>query len=241
MNDRFELTLGQLLGFARRGLYFGLALALLLGAGLFQWQSRSGPIYEAQAAIVVQSPQVHLSSIGLPEINYSPLHVDAYRVVALSDQTIAAGLRAIGQPATPATVGELRQGGLQVRAILESRLLYILVAADSPQKAADLANAIAAQLQTWDLARVTEELRAVTQLLSQSATVQQLIIQELQGQEGAEAATQLGNAQRQVSDLRAQMDSVVALATNAMSNLQVLEAATPPEESAGRTPVMLAL
>src|SRR5690606_6802528 len=44
-----------------------------------------------------------------------------------------------------------------------------------------------------------------------------------------------------VSDLRAQMDSVVALATNAMSNLQVLEAATPPEESAGRTPVMLAL
>jgi len=241
MNETIELTQGQLLGFLRRGLFLALSLAVLIGAGMYYWSIRSGPAFRAEAVLVTQSPQVDLKTLGLPEVNNSPLHVDAYSVAANSTPVLTAALASIGPPPTEAELDALRRDQLQIRVVPEPKLLYLTVTADDPVRAAALANAIADQLQVWDLSRITDELTRVASILTQRIIKQQVLIEQLASQNTDNNGDQLITERQVLTGLDSQLDSVVSLSSNASSTLTVLRAATPPEEGIGRPPGMFAL
>ncbi|NLG08649.1 MAG: CpsD/CapB family tyrosine-protein kinase [Deinococcales bacterium] len=234
-----ELTHGQLLGFLRRGLPFALIASLLLAGALYRWASGAEPVYQAQVALVAQSPQVDLRTLDLPEVSFSPLHVDAYSVAVMNSSVLAAALESVGLPATDSAVNALRAGGIRVDVLPVPQLLYIYVTETTPERAADLANAVAAQLQAWDQGRLTSELQRMTQLLTQRIAVQQLLLQDLEEQQPASA--QVAAIQQTLTGHRDQLDSLLALSSNATSSLKVLRAATPPTTSLGRPPTMFAL
>lgn len=238
VNENIVLTHGQVIGFLRRGFLLALLVSATLGVALYQWQSQAEPAFRAQAILVTQGSQVDLRTLGLPGINQAPLHVDAYRVAASSGPVLAAALESLGLPSTPSAVNALRQGGVQIEARPASQMLEVSVTSSTPERAADLANAIAAQIEIWDRDRLTAELQRMAQLLTQRITVQQLIVQEL---EEAPAATQVQAAQLALTELRGQLDSIVSLSTNSSSAIKVVRAATPPSSGLGRSPLMFGL
>ena len=241
MTESVELTHGQVLGFLRRGLWLAIVLAIVIGAGLYYYGTLAGPAFRAQAVLVTQSPQVDMRTLGLPDVNNAPLHVDAYSVAATSAPVIAGALDALGLPSTQGAVEEVREDQLQIRVVSDPQLIYITITADEPGKAADLANAISEQLQAWDRARVTQELQRIAGLLTQRITAQQALVEQLSVQDGAAATNQLTSERLVLAGLGDQLDSVVALSSNATSTLKVLRAATPPVEGIGRSPIMFAL
>lgn len=239
MNDSVvEISRGQVVGFLRRGLVLAITTSLVLAAALYFWSDREEPAFRAEAALVAQSPHIDLRTLGLPEINFSPLHVDAYSVAVSSSPLLQAALSSAGMPATEKAVDALRSD-LRVRALSVPQLLYITVTASSPERAADLANAITEQLQVWDTNRLTTELQRVAQLLSQRIAVQRLLLQDLESDASSNA--QVAATQQVLAGLTSQLDSIVSLSTNATSTLKVLQAATPPTSSIGRSSLMFAL
>lgn len=240
MNESFELTHGQVLGFLRRGLFFALIVSLGLGAGLYYWKSLAGPTFSAQAVIVTQSPQTDLRSLGLPEVNNAPLHVDAYSVAATSTPVLTAALSSLGLPAAQAAVEDLRKE-IQIRVVPEPKLMFLTITDSEPDSAAALANAVSEQLQLWDRSRITDELQRVTTILRQRIIAQQVLVEQLAAQAGSVGTTQLASERLVLTQLDSQLDSVVTLSTNTTGTLKVLRAAAPPEKSIGRPPVVFAL
>lgn len=241
MNDRLELTLGQILGFARRGLLLASVVCAAFAVVFYQYQLRAESLYQAQVALATQRPQFDLRNLGLPQIDYSPLHVDAYRMVASSTPVLVGALESVGLPSDAAAVDGLRKSRLQVQVVIDSQVINISAIERSPETAAALANAIAAQLQAWDASRVVDELRRVGQILSNRITVQQLFVQDLEGSQDPNSAAEVARARQQVAELREQFDRVVALSSNTQGMLQVLREATPPLDSITRSPVTFAV
>lgn len=241
MNDGVELTHGQVVGFFRRGFLFALLVSVLLGAGLYYWSSRAGPSFRAEAVLVAKSPQVDLRTLGLPEINDMPLHVDAYSVAATSTPVLTAALQSLGSPVTQGAVDALRGDQLQIRVVPDPQLVYLTVTADAPGKAANLANAVAEQLQLWDRSRITDELQRVATILTQRIAAQQVLLEQLADQPSRDTAIQLASERQVLTDLDGQLDSIVALTSNTTSTLKVLRAATPADKSIGRSPMMFGL
>jgi len=237
MNDGIQLTFGQLLGFMRRGLLLASIVAIVSALALYQWRNHRGLTYEAQASLVVQSPQIDLRNFGLPQIDSAPLHVDAYRVVAASSDVLSAALKSLNLPASPTAVDALRDEHLHVQALPEARVIKIIVTDSSPGGAAELANAIASQLQSWDASRIVDEFQRVSRLLQERITIQQLTVQASAADGGSAAASN----QQTLSGLRSQLDTIVAMSANATSALKVLYRASPPTTTTGSTPAMLAI
>ncbi len=240
MTDGFELSFGQVRGFFRRGLLIAIGLGVLLGAGLYQWSSGGGPSFRSQAVLVTASPSIDLRTLGLPELNEAPLHVDAYSVAASSDAVLAAALNDLGMPAAQSDVDAMRRDRLQVRVASEAKLIYITVTADSPTAAADQANAVAKELQTWDSARSRAALNRITTMLTQRLASQQLRVQQLEQQPGTLADQQGIAEQLLLTQLAAQLDSVIALSNNSGGTLNLLRAATPQDSDVGRSPFAFA-
>lgn len=241
MSDHLELTLGQILGFARRGLLLACLVCAVLAAVFYQYQLRAESLYQAQVALATQRPQFDLRNLGLPQIDYSPLHVDAYRMVASSTPVLVAALNSVGLPSDAAAVDVLRKSRLQVQVVIDSQVINIAAIERSPETAAALANAIATQLQNWDASRVVDELRRVGQILSNRITVQQLFIQDLEAAQDSSSAAEVASARQQIAELREQFDRVTALSSNTQGMLQVLREATPPLESITRSPLIFAV
>lgn len=241
MNQDVELTRGQLLGFLRHGLPLALVFAALFGAALFYWGSRAAPAFRAQVALVAKSPQVDLRTLGLPEVNYAPLHVSAYSVAVSSRPLLAAALAEAGLPNDVSAVTELAGSNLKVDVQAEAELVYVTVTEDTATRASDLANAIAERLQAWDRSRITDELQRVANLLTQRIVLVQMLLEPVQG-EPAGVADQVAASNRQLlNQLSDQREAVLALMSSAPSTLTVLRAATPPMTSISRHPATFAL
>lgn len=239
MNEDVELTRGQLLGFIRQGLPLALILAGLFAGILYYWGTRATPAFRAQVALVAKSPQVDLRTLGLPEMNYAPLHVSAYSVAVSSRPLLAAALAEAGLPSGAGAVSTLVDGNLKVDVQPEADLIYVTVTEGTPTQAASLANAIAEQLQTWDRSRISAELQRVASLLTQRITLIQVLLQSSPGETKAIDEQILTSNRQLLNQLSDQREAVLALMSSTPSTLAVLRAATAPAAGITRSPVML--
>lgn len=241
MNGDIELTRGQLGGFLRRGLPSALLLAAVLCVGLFYWSSRSTPVFRAQVVLVAKSPQVDLRSLGLPDVNYAPLHVNAYSVAVSSRPVLQAALEAAGLGHDEAAVTALANEGLKVDVSPEAQLIYVTVTENSATAAANVANSLGLQLQEWDRTRITDELQRVANMLTQRITLVQVLLKPVQGATPDAGDPTLVANRQLLSELTDQREAVLALMSSVPSTLTLLKAATPPSTGVFRHPVAFGL
>ena len=222
-----ELTLEELWAMLRPALAPALVLAVLVGIVAYFLAARSPRVYRATAKVlVVQSGGNR--SFADPLYQVPPLDSDAYREVAKTYPL----LRSFG----------LRPDDKRLRVrVVEGRrssVLALSVEDTDPVRAAERANAWAEALVAWEDARTRQHFdKAESSLKARLAVVDQ----QLARARSAGDVDQLGALERLKADLLRDLDMVRALKLSARGNLQVLEAAQPPDRPVAPRPKLAAV
>lgn len=195
--------------------------------------ARTPPAYIATAHLTLNAPAT-TQDATLPVSAF--LHEEAER--ATSARVLAGALEVLDDPASsPDPVGWLRQR-IRVRASPQTRLLHISADAPEPQRAAQLANAVA----TSYLARAGVELAEGDQRLTQLRQRRQQLLAELQQhqddlqrfqKENPEFAA--GDAVKQATSELARLAEAIYAARQELTTAQAtLEATLPMLEDASK-------
>src|SRR5690606_45575 len=157
--------------------------------------------------------------------------VSAYQVASRSDAVAQAALELLGQPdASPAAIRS--DYSVSARSDGQSSLLTVTGRSATPERAADVANAVASALVAWDVERATRSVGQVVQALEQQIAALTEQVRALQA---------LGDPARQseidgLISLRAQQQQSLAVAramgVRASGRLEVIRQAV-----AGAVPV----
>lgn len=217
MDTEKTLSLADFFDFLWRGLPLALALAGLLGFGAYIIRRQAPPTYTARATVTLleQTPE----SPYRGPIYSEPLKLSDYRTAAENPAILldALGLESSSSEAL-ASASSLG-GRLNVRAQnpSTSNFLFVEVSSDSPGEAAEFSNAVAEALIAWDQARANTN-------IAQAARVTEEQLEQLRAELGADASGEL------IIEKRTQLLELRAAQGQGQSNLELIQAATPPRD-----------
>ncbi len=241
MTNDVSVAVGDAMRLARRGLSLGLVLAVVFGYVAYLWSDRQDPVYEADATVLASSSTADFRSFGVSPFVAPAIDVGAYQVASRSDSVASAALARLGSPdASPSSI----RSEYSVAARSDSNassLLTVTGRSGTPQRAADVANAVAASLVAWDVERATRSVAQVVSALEQQIGALTEQVRALQA---------LGDASRQseidgLISLRAQQQQSLAIAramgVSAIGRLEVIQQAVPNPSPVAPRPLVNAL
>lgn len=240
MTNDVSVAVGEAMRLLRRGLSLGLVLAVASGSAAYLWSSRQDPVYEAEATVLASSSTADFRSFGVSPFVAPAIDVSAYQVASRSDAVAQAALELLGQPdASPAAIRS--DYSVSARSDGQSSLLTVTGRSATPERAADVANAVAAALVAWDVERATRSVGQVVTALEQQIGALTEQIRALQA---------LGDPARQseidgLISLRAQQQQSLAVAramgVSAIGRLEVIQQAVPNPSPVAPRPLVSAL
>lgn len=227
------LNLRDLLGFLWRGAVVAVVLAATSAAATYVFTGRQAPTFRAEATLLVARSTGGMGQFGLTAVTAPPIELNAYRVVATSDQVLRDALVRMGVPSpTLEDVGSLRgRIGTSVEAgVRESSLLRVDARGGTTAHAVDRANAVAAALVAWDQGRARESIDRVIATLTQQ-------IEGLSEQIRSLQAIAEGGDQGQVDGLirlRAEQQQQLAYARALVASAEGMVAVLQPADTTPR-------
>lgn len=222
------LSLQALAALAWHGAWFILVVAAIAGATAFAVTRTQPPVYQASSALLVTHPGSRYAGTNV----IAPPSVDAtvYQSALMDGPVLADALtRIAGRPPTDPEIRAARRAmTIKVDQKDLSSVIGIDYRSHDATYAANMANAVAQALVSWDRNRVRETFARTIATLQQS-------IKELDAQIGASS----GNAQRALVTLRDQrthdLQSVQSMNASSVTValLEPLSAATVPTAPVG--------
>lgn len=239
MQQDISVNFGELLRFLLRGLVFALLVGGAFAFVAMQMSQREEPVFEAEAIVLAAQTNPEVRQLGVSTFSAPPLDVTAYREAALSTPVLQIAVERMGlQEPTAADLRRLR-GRVSV-AVEEARTssnLYIRARGNSPQLAAQRANAVADAVVEWDRQRALEALNRRIDALEAQVEALNEQIRSLQTLSGAAVQDQIDGLISLRADQQQQLAYAGALRASATPLLQVLQPALPPTRQTSPRPV----
>ena len=237
MENEQELNFRDLVALIRRGFLWALLAGIICAGGVWYLSGLQAPTYQATVTMILSQPSSELNRFGVSLVTAPAIDVNAYREAARSNPVLLQSLASLGnlQPSTR----ELEEFAEQLSARTQenrlSSMLYLDFTADTPEAAADSANAIAENLLGWDTARATQNLQTIVDtLVAQIASLDSQLL--TLDDDPADAAQR-----DSINSLRAQqsvsLNSARALLNSAVGALEIMEPALPPLEPIAPRPL----
>lgn len=229
-----EISLLDLLLLLRRGLVPAVLIAMAAGVGTYLVRGLSSPTYVAQATILTASQDPNQRDFGTTLVTAPPLDVATYRAAIASRPVIAAALAALKDEAPTEQEMNGLLGAVSVRSegTAASSILRIQVRDLDPDRARDLANAVATAALTWDAQRATRTLESIIDSLqAQIASVDEELA--LASSSDALETTGVAGLERNRAELSLQLSSARALRSGAVGRLEMFEEAGVPSGPTG--------
>jgi polysaccharide biosynthesis transport protein len=225
MQQEITVSISDLLRFIWRGLILALLVAGVAGFLVYRYSQSREPVYQATATVLVSQPQRIATDFVA-----APLDDIAYREAALSDPVLEQTLRALNPELTEVTQSNIRRlrGSTSVRTTLgrTTSLLYLTVAANTGQGAANAATALARELVGWDRERSQGNIDA--SILGVEAQIESLQQQIRAGQATGQPDSQLQPLQALLSERITTLNNLRSLRDATSTALMVLQPASAP-------------
>jgi polysaccharide biosynthesis transport protein len=236
--DAAENSLLDLVGLVRRGFVLAIVAGVATAAGAFFLSGLVTPLYSAQATVVTtaQGPNAAQRDFGATLVTAPALAVATYRGAVMSRPVAAAALASLdGRVPTSQEVQAL-QSRLTVRAedSHTSAFLRIIVQHPDPQRARDLANAVAAAAVAWDVERATRSLETIIASLSAQ-------MESIDDELAVAAPADVAGLERARTDLSLQLSSARALRTGAVGRIELFDGALMPVRPVSPRPLFSAV
>jgi non-specific protein-tyrosine kinase len=226
------LDLRHLIGFARAWLPLALVCAALAGAAGFLVSNLERPVYEAQTKLIVGQ------ALSAANPDYGQLQVAqnlsaTYAVVAETSPILEAAGSQLSPPLSPGALA----GRVKVDSPRDSTFLYITAQDPDPARAAEMANALAAQLIAASPSIQGRE-AAFQESIDQDLAATQTLIERTQARADAligienltaDQQTELQALEGRLASLRSTYATLLSFSAGSATNLlTVLEPAAPP-------------
>ena len=231
MQEPIELSLSDLFGFLRRGLGWALLAAVAGGVLAYALTNRIEPTYRAVATLVASHADPSTRTFGNVLVTAPTLDAQSYRTAILSRAVIdpATAILAADGIDTGTRLGE--QLRVTTSGSLATTVIRVEVLASQPERAAQIANAVARAAVEWDEARATRSLETI--IIALQSQIDGIDV---------ELATPLDENTRDGllrsrGDLSIQLSSARALRNAVVGRLEPLEAAVPIHAPVAPRPV----
>jgi non-specific protein-tyrosine kinase len=140
-----ELELKHLIGYARRWWWLLIALPIIAGIAAYLVSNRQAPLYSATATLLIKPGQNSGDATDFSALQSGQRLATTYQQLVVTEPVLQPVAEQLG---APYTVGVLK-GKVSASTVRDTQLLKISVSDTSPQRAADIANAVASQFQTF--------------------------------------------------------------------------------------------
>jgi len=229
-----EPTLRDLIDLLRRGLLLAAAVGIVAAAATYFVERSATPVYEAQATLVAATQDPNRPGFGTTLVTAPLLDANAYGIAVASRAVLASALQALDGRTPEARDVDGLQGALSVRAegTTTSPLLRLRVRNVAPDRARDVANAVAAAAIRWDEQRATLAIENIIESLTAQIGS---IDAELAA--GTTDGAPVDGLQRARTDLALQLSSARALRSGAVGRLELLEGADAPRAPVSPRPL----
>ena len=221
MEEPIELSLRDLFDFVRRGIVWALLVAAIGGVVAYHLTSRIDPTYRAVATLVATHGTPSVVGFGNVLVTAPSLDAGTYRTAILSRAVIDPAIDILDADGVEPAGRLGGQLSVTTSGTLSTTVIRIDVLAAQPERAAQIANAVARAAVEWDEGRATRSLETIIVALQS----------QLDGID-VELSTPLDENTREGllrsrGDLAIQLSSARALRNAAIGRLEPLEAAIP--------------
>ena len=232
MESHIHINIGDLFRFVARGLPFSLLIATLAAGTALFFSYNTEPVYEARATLLAAEPNPSYRDSGI--VTPPPVDTNIYRSAVLNGLVVEEAKRKLVAQNVPESLLDGLFGSMTVTtdAYPNSSLIHLDVRNQSPDTAAEAANALSEALSSWDSNRVRQSFTATIAALEEeieelNAEIGRLeSLAELSSSEQQRYDALLSQRARRITDLnaaRAQSNSVVVFGL-----LEPFNRATPP-------------
>lgn len=239
MQQDISVNIGDLLRFLLRGLVLALLVGGVSAFIAMQLSQREEPVFESQAIVLAAQTNPEVRQLGVSTFTAPPLDISAYREAALSTPVLAIAIERMGllEP-TDSDVKRLRSKlTVATEEARTSSNLFIRARGNTPQLAAQRANAVAEAVVEWDRQRAIDALnRRIAALDAQVAALNEQI-RSLQTLSTPSVQDQIDGLIKLRAEQQQQLAYAGALRASATPLLQVLQPALPPTHKISPRPV----
>ncbi len=228
-------NIADTLRFLGRGSLMALATAMVCGFAAYVMTFNQPDTFTATSTVYAATQARNVGGLGLASYTSVPLDADAYGFAATSRDVLTDALQRLG--ASPNGAEAVASLGNRVHISTDetatATFVHISAQSATPKGAADIANAVAAALISWDGRRSRSDLDQLATTLQGQIDSLKNADASLQGKTGAEATQTLA----QNISLRIQRENdlrlVQVLRLQNTSSLAAFENASPPLSPSG--------
>jgi succinoglycan biosynthesis transport protein ExoP len=230
-----ELELRHLFGYARRWWWLLVALPVVAGLLSYLLTSRQQPLYSATATLLIRPAQNSANTNDFTALQSGQRLATTYQQLVVTEPVLEPVAEALGAPYTV----DLLEGKVSASTVRDTQLLKISVSDTSPTRAAEIADAVAAQFATFiseqELASTTTSQAGLQALIDDTEaqveqTRQQIAGLEASGDMDAEGLrTRLSQLEQSLADLLVQKQNLDLDSAALQNQVRVYVPATVPE------------
>lgn len=245
--DRFEyesydeISLSELYQIVKRGFWLAVCNGAVAATATFVVSRNLEPTFQAESTLLAARTNASdMQRFGVSLATAPAVDVNAYRAAATSGpvlkEALASSLETGGEEAVGLSVAALRESvDITTESTNTSSLLRVKVQHNSPEVAASLSNAIAAELIEWDAARATRHLEEIVQILDAQIRAIDSGIEALQAS-GAAPIEEISGRVALREQQRQQLFYARTMQQSAMGLLEVIDPAVTPLDAVAPRP-----
>jgi capsular polysaccharide biosynthesis protein len=238
------LTLRDYVAVLQRQRWFILAVFVAVLAVAALVTAVQPPTYAAQVRITVEPPS---DRDELERILFGTTEAATQAEIVASGPVVQQALEAVGEPADPQSVEEFIDGSVEVEALMDTTVIEVTVEAGDPQRAADLAQAIAQAFLERVEEQTAERVEQVLGELEAEVGATRAEVRSVEAQLAAGAQSTRASLEQERDDLqaklrslatrRAELETVAPIARRA----QIVQPAVPPTDATSPKPLLNAI